>query len=79
MAGSVSLELKDIACVRGGRLLFERLSLRLSAGQWLQVAGCSQTAGWSKWRQSVGNYIGSASVCTSGSCVGRRLKGMLRL
>ena len=39
MAGSVSLELKDVACVRGGRLLFERLSLRLSAGQWLQVAG----------------------------------------
>ncbi len=37
--GLVSLELKDVACARGGRLLFEQLSLRVSAGQWLQVAG----------------------------------------
>lgn len=34
-----SLELRHAGCTRGGRLLFERLSLRLPAGQWLRVSG----------------------------------------
>lgn len=34
-----SLELRGVACARGGRLLFGHLSLRLDPGQWLQVAG----------------------------------------
>lgn len=33
------LELRHVGCARGGRLLFERLSLRLAAGQWLRVSG----------------------------------------
>lgn len=39
MAGQISLELRNVGCARGGRLLFEGLSLRLSAGQWLRVSG----------------------------------------
>lgn len=39
MAGQISLELRNVGCARGGRLLFDGLSLRLSAGQWLRVAG----------------------------------------
>lgn len=39
MSEAGSLELRDVACARGGRLLFGALSLRLDAGQWLQVAG----------------------------------------
>ncbi len=33
------LELKSVACTRGGRKLFEGVSLRLSAGQLLRVTG----------------------------------------
>ncbi len=39
MAEPVSLELREVACARGGRRLFGGLSLRLEAGRWLRVAG----------------------------------------
>ena len=38
-AEAASLELRDVGCARGGRLLFGGLSLRLEAGRWLRVAG----------------------------------------
>lgn len=39
MTGTPLLELKDIACMRGGRLLFERLSLTLGRGEAAVVTG----------------------------------------
>ena len=38
-AEAASLELRDVGCARGGRLLFGGLSLRLEPGRWLRVAG----------------------------------------
>ncbi len=34
-----ALELQQVGCARGGRLLFGGLSLRLEPGQWLKVSG----------------------------------------
>lgn len=34
-----SLELQQVSCARGGRLLFSGVSWRLEAGQWLKVSG----------------------------------------
>jgi heme exporter protein A len=39
MVGQISLELRNVGCARGGRLLFDGLSLQLKAGQWLRVSG----------------------------------------
>lgn len=39
MSEPASLELRDVGCARGGRLLFGGLSLRLAPGRWLRVAG----------------------------------------
>ena len=39
MSEPASLELRDVGCARGGRLLFGGLSLRLDPGRWLRVAG----------------------------------------
>lgn len=35
----LSLELRQVACARGGRPLFGDVSLRLDGGQWLKVSG----------------------------------------
>ena len=34
-----ALELQAVGCARGGRWLFDGVSLRLEAGQWLKVTG----------------------------------------
>ncbi len=38
-AAAAALELQQLGCARGGRLLFGGVSLRLEAGQWLKVSG----------------------------------------
>lgn len=38
-ADPAALELQQVGCARGGRLLFGSVSLRLEAGQWLKVSG----------------------------------------
>ncbi|MEY4711142.1 MAG: heme exporter, ATP-binding protein CcmA [Pseudomonadota bacterium] len=38
-AAPAALELQQVGCARGGRLLFGGGSLRLEAGQWLKVSG----------------------------------------
>ena len=38
-AAPAALELRAVGCARGGRSLFEGVSLRLEAGQWLKVTG----------------------------------------
>lgn len=36
---AAALELQQLGCARGGRMLFGGVSLRLEAGQWLKVSG----------------------------------------
>ncbi len=38
-ASPAALELQQVGCARGGRLLFGGVTLRLEAGQWLKVSG----------------------------------------
>lgn len=38
-AAPAALELQQVGCARGGRLLFGGVSLRIEAGQWLKVSG----------------------------------------
>jgi energy-coupling factor transporter ATP-binding protein EcfA2 len=38
-AAPAALELRAVGCARGGRWLFDGVSLRLEAGQWLKVTG----------------------------------------
>ncbi len=42
-AAAAALELQQLGCARGGRLLFSGVSLRLEAGHWLKVTGDNGT------------------------------------
>lgn len=40
---AASLELAGVGCARGGQVLFDGVSFRLDAGQWLKVSGANGT------------------------------------
>lgn len=53
-ASPAALELRAVGCARGGRRLFDGVSLRLETGQWLKVTGDNGTGKTSLLRMLAG-------------------------
>ncbi|WP_375391617.1 heme ABC exporter ATP-binding protein CcmA [uncultured Sphingomonas sp.] len=69
MTGQALLEMDGVACRRGGRLLFERLDLRLAAGEAVVVTGPNGVGKSSLLRLAAGLLAPAAGTVRTGGRV----------
>lgn len=67
MSAAPLLKLKDVSCIRGGRLLFERLSFDLAGGQAIVVTGANGIGKSSLIRLAAGLLEPAAGTVERGS------------